>query len=266
MDKLDRLKKILTKLESCVVAFSGGVDSSFLLKVAKDTLPREKVLAVTATSETYTDSELERAKLFTKSLGTRHKIIFTREFKDRNFVKNPVDRCYFCKRELFKNLRDIAEKDGFKSIVDATNFDDKKDFRPGSKAKKEFHVKSPLEEAGFTKSDIRRFSKKLNLETWNLPQQACLASRIPYGEEIHKSTLRKIQKAEDVIRKTGIQQVRVRYHRGIARIEVEKKDINRFLRKNFCDKIIRELKSLNFQYVVLDLEGYRTGSLNEGMK
>ncbi len=260
MDKLKRLKTILSDLGSVVIAFSGGVDSSFLLKATKDTLPKKNILAVTAVSDTYTHSELTQAKRFTKSLGIKHRIIFTDELKDNNFTKNPIDRCYYCKKELFKRLKDI---NGSSFVIDASNIDDKKDYRPGDRAKKEFSVRSPLQEAGIDKSDIRRFSKKLGLKTWNLPSMACLASRVPYGEKIQKSTLKKITSAESFIKRSGIKQVRVRYHNNIARIEVEKKDIKRFFNQKFCDKIIRYLKSLGFRYIVLDLEGYRTGSLNE---
>ena len=263
MDKLGKLKEILEKLESVVVAFSGGVDSSFLLKVAKDTLPGEKVLAVTAVSDTYTNSELIQAKRFAKSIGSRHKIIWTEELKDANFTKNPVDRCYYCKKELFGKLVEIARENNLRYVVDASNLDDKKDYRPGSRAKKEFGIKSPLQEAMLTKKGIRRFSKKLGLETWNFPSMACLASRIPYGEKIQSSTLKKIEKVEGFIKGLGIKQVRVRYHRDIARIEVEKKDFREFTNKRFYDKIIKYIKSLGFRYIVLDLEGYRTGSLNE---
>ncbi|MBU1852976.1 MAG: ATP-dependent sacrificial sulfur transferase LarE [Candidatus Omnitrophica bacterium] len=266
MNKLQKLKKIISRFDSCVVAFSGGVDSSFLLKVVRDVLPKNRILAVTAVSDTYTRSELQQAKRFARSIDVIHKVIFTDELKDKNFVKNSIQRCYFCKKELFNNLTGIARRDGFRVCVDASNLDDMRDYRPGSKAKKEFGVKSPLQQAGFTKNDIRLFSKKLNLKTWDLPAMACLASRIPYGEEIHKNTLRKIEKAERFIRALGIDQVRVRYHSDIARIEVRRKDIKRFLKNFFCDKIIRYLKSLGFCYIVLDLEGYRAGSLNERLK
>ncbi len=263
MDKLKKLKGILSDLESTVVAFSGGVDSSFLLKTIKDTLPKKDILAVTAVSDTYTSSELKEAKKFTKSLGLKHRIIFTDELKDNNFTKNPTDRCYYCKKELFGRLSDIAKKSGFKSIVDASNLDDKKDFRPGTIAKEEFSVRSPLQEAKIGKTDIRKFSKRMNLNTWNMPSMACLASRIPYGRKITKDLLKRIALAEEFIKNAGIKEVRVRYHDDIARIEVSTKDIKRFFNQKFCDKIIRYLKSLGFYYIVLDLEGYRTGSLNE---
>jgi len=263
MEKMRKLKEILKNMGSVVIAFSGGVDSSFLLKVARDTLPKENILAVTAVSETYTSSELKQAKRFSKKLGTRHKIIFRDELNDRNFTKNPVDRCYYCKKELFVKLDKIAKKNGFNYILDASNADDMRDYRPGSKAKKEFGVRSPLIEAGFTKDDIRRYSQKFGLETAGSPSMACLASRFPYGQKINKDSLKRIEEAEVFIKKSGVRQVRVRYHNNIARIEVEKKDIKRFLSAKFCDRITKRLKKLGFKYVTLDLEGYRSGSLNE---
>nr|MBU1328230.1 ATP-dependent sacrificial sulfur transferase LarE [Candidatus Omnitrophota bacterium] len=266
MDKIEALKEILKKMGRVVVAFSGGVDSSFLLKMAKDTLQDGNVLAVTAVSETYTGAELKQAKRFAKKLGVRHKIIFTNELKNKNFTKNPINRCYYCKKELFSKLAKIAKKLDFDCVLDASNMDDRKDYRPGSRAKKEFKVRSPLIEASFSKHDIRSYSTKLKLETAMLPSMACLASRFPYGEKINKKVLIKIEAAEDFIKKLGASQVRVRCHNNIARIEVEKEDIKRFVNKKFCDKITKRLKQLGFKYITLDLEGYRTGSLNEVLK
>lgn len=263
MGKIEKLAGILKKMGRVVVAFSGGVDSSFLLKMAKDILQDGNVLAVTAVSETYTSSELKQAKRFAKELGTRHKIIFTNELKNKNFTKNPIDRCYYCKKELFRNLDEIAKDKGFDYVLDASNTDDVKDYRPGAKAKKEFRVRSPLIEAGFSKDDIRRHSRRLKLETAGMPSMACLASRFPYGEKINKEALIKIETAEDFIKRQGVSQVRVRCHNNIARIEVEKEDIKRFVNKKFCDKITKRLKQLGFKYITLDIEGYRTGSLNE---
>lgn len=251
---------------SIVVAFSGGVDSSFLLKIAKDALPRNRLLAVTAVSETYTGSELIQAKRFAKRAGVRHKIIFTKELGNRNFTKNPINRCYYCKKELFGKLVRIKKEEGLSYAVDASNTDDISDYRPGSKAKKEFGISSPLIEAGLSKEDIRKYSRKLKLDTAGLPSMACLASRFPYGEKINKEALRKIESAEDFIKRQGVTQVRVRYHKDIARIEVEKQDIKRFVNGKFCDKITKRLKQLGFKYITLDLEGYRTGSLNEVLK
>jgi len=266
MDKIVRLKQILEGFGKVVIAFSGGVDSSFLLKAAKDALPDKDVLAVTAVSETYTGSELKQAKRFAKELGVRHKVIFTNELKDKNFIKNPVDRCYYCKKELFGKLTEIVKKEGFNYGLDASNTDDARDYRPGSKAKKEFGIRSPLMEAGFSKDDIRRHSKGLKLETAGMPSMACLASRFPYGEEINKKALKKIDSAEDFIKRQGISQVRVRCHDNIARIEVEKENIKIFMNKRICDKITKRLRQLGFKYIALDLEGYRTGSLNEVLK
>lgn len=263
MGKLAVLRAVLKKMSSVVIAFSGGVDSSFLLKVANDTLPKGNVLAVTAVSETYTSSELKQAKRFAKELAIEHRIIFTNELEDKNFIKNPVDRCYYCKKVLFRKLVDIAKDEGFNFALDASNTDDAKDYRPGSRAKKEFKVRSPLMEAGFTKDDIRRYSRRLKLISADLPSMACLGSRFPYGQKIDKMALRKIEAAENFIRKSGVVQVRVRYHNNIARIEVEKKDIKNFLHQKFCDKITKHLKRLGFKYITLDLEGYRSGSLNE---
>ncbi len=266
MGKIIELKKVLARLGSVVIAFSGGVDSSFLLKIAKDTLPEEDVLAVTAVSETYTGSELRQAKRFAKNLGVAHKIIYTNELRDKNFTKNPINRCYYCKKELFKELDRIKKENGFNYVLDASNTDDEKDYRPGSKAKKEFGVRSPLVEACFSKDEIRKFSRRLKLNTADMPSMACLASRFPYGEKINKKVLRKIEAAEDFIKSQGVPQVRVRCHKNIARIEVEKQSIKRFVDSKFCDKITKRLRQLGFKYIALDLEGYRTGSLNEELK
>ena len=263
MGKTRKLKEILKKMGKVVVAFSGGVDSSFLLKMAKNTLPKKDILAVTAVSETYTGSELKQAKRFAKKTGIRHKIIFTNELKDKNFTKNPINRCYYCKKELFGRMAEIAKKEGLNYVIDASNIDDARDYRPGSKAKKEFGIRSPLMEAGFSKEDIRKCSGRLKLETADMPSMACLASRFPYGEKINKKALKKIEAAEAFIKRQGVLQVRVRCHNNIARIEVEKENIKIFVNKRICDKITQRLKQLGFKYITLDLEGYRSGSLNE---
>ena len=260
--KLEILKEILREIKSALIAYSGGVDSTFLLKVARDTLGSD-VLAVTADSPTYPSQEIQEAKALAKKLSVRHLTIETEEFADSNFVSNPPDRCYYCKKELFSKLRKIARENHLNHILDGSNLDDEKDFRPGMRAAREFGVRSPLREAGFTKEDIRQLSKELDLATWNKPALACLASRFPYGKPLTKQDLGRVGKAEKLLRDMGIGQIRVRHHGHIARIEVPRGEINRFLSDSFRKKLVDKLKELGYTYVTLDLEGYRTGSMNE---
>jgi uncharacterized protein len=250
-------------MRSVLIAFSGGVDSTFLLKMAHDILGN-KVLAITAQSETYPESELKEARRMAKLIGAKHKILQTKELKKKNFYRNPPNRCYFCKKELFSELKKIAKKRKIKYILDASNFDDLKDYRPGRTAAKELGVRSPLAEVGLTKQEIRLVSKKLKLPTWSKPAQACLASRIPYGEKITEPKLKGIAGAEAFLKKMGMTNLRVRNHQQIARIETAPGDLPLILKNS--KKIIREFKKLGFHYITLDLEGYRTGSLNEVLK
>ena len=261
--KLKKLENILRKTKRLLVAYSGGCDSSFLAKFAADALGRENVITVTATSPTYTKAELRDSKKLAKKIGIRHIVIRTSEIGSIDFNKNPYNRCYFCKKELFKRLRQIAKRHNIRHIADGSNLDDLRDYRPGSKAKKEFGIISPLQEAKLTKEEIRQLSKKAGLGTWNKPALACLASRIPYGEKIMKDKLRLIEKAEEYLTKLGLKQVRVRLHKDIARIEVPRADINRLNNERLRSKIAKKLKTLGFSYITLDLEGYRTGSMNE---
>ncbi len=250
-------------MPSVLIAFSGGTDSTFLLKIAQGVLGR-KTLAVTAVSATYPEEELAAAKKIAKSLNVRHKIIRTKELRNKNFYSNPVDRCYFCKKELFVQLRSIASREKISFVLDASNLTDKKDFRPGDRAKKECKVRSPLQEAGLTKEDIRQLSKRLKLITWDKPSLACLASRIPYGREISSRLLRRIHQGERFLRNLGFKQVRLRHFDHSCRIETPEKDLpNLFKRRKV---IIENLKRLGYNYVTIDLEGYRTGSLNEVIK
>ncbi len=264
MRKIEKLKTILRRLGRIVVAYSGGLDSTFLLKMAIDTLGEDNVLAVTARSETYPNWEYKEAKDTAKAFGVRHLTIQTSELKLKNFKSNPVNRCYYCKKELFSRLTKIRDKYQLNHVVDGTNLDDLKDVRYGSKAAEELGVKRPLLEAKITKGDIRKFSKTLGLSTWNKPSFACLASRFPFNSRITIDGLKKIDEAESYMRRIGFRQARVRLHDTIARIEVPEKDLNLGLK--FKDQIVKKLKDIGFIYVALDLEGYRTGSMHEAAK
>jgi len=263
MGKLKKLKEILKQMHSVLVAYSAGVDSTFLLKVARDVLVN-KVLAVTALSPTYPKEELIFSKKMAKALGVRHRIIKTNELNDKRFTSNSINRCYFCKDELFRRLKKIAKENKINFVADASNLSDKHDFRPGNKAKEKLKIRSPLVEAGFTKQDIRKMSKKLGLITWNKASLACLASRIPYGTRISRGLLERINKAEVYLRKMGFKQVRLRHYNGLCRIEVLKDEIPVLINKR--NLVVEKLKSLGYDYVALDLEGYRTGSMNEVIK
>ncbi|TET15320.1 MAG: ATP-dependent sacrificial sulfur transferase LarE [Actinobacteria bacterium] len=260
--KINKLKKILKDMGSLIIAFSGGVDSSFLLKVAENVLGKN-VTAVTAKSLTYPRRELKDAKRIARSLNCRQIIIDSNELKIKEFRNNPKNRCYFCKKELFLKLISIKDKYKFNFVADGTNYDDLNTFRPGLKALKELGIRSPLAEAGLSKEEIRKYSKMLNLSTWDKPAFSCLSSRFPYGEEITESKLKKIGKAESFLHSLGFRQVRVRYHYPIARIEIEKEEIPKILQSNIREKMIKQLKKIGFEYITLDLEGYRSGSMDK---
>jgi uncharacterized protein len=262
--KWQRLKALLRDLPGAVLAYSGGVDSTLLLKAASEVLgPR--LIAVTAVSETYPPAELEAATSFARSLGTTHRILRTTELSSEEFVRNAPDRCYFCKKELFGKLRTIAETEGIPAILDGSNTDDLMDYRPGSKAASEFSVMSPLKEAGFSKADVRACARMLGLSVWDKPSLACLSSRIPYGTRITTGILQTVHAAEERMRLLGFRQVRVRHHGDTARIEVQRGDFERLLKDDTGGKIVSVLKELGYTYVCLDLEGYRSGSMNEGL-
>lgn len=260
MNKLRKLKHILNDMRSVLIAYSGGVDSTFLLKVSGDVLGA-KVLAVTAVSPTYQRKELDFSRSMAKLLKVKHKVIKTFELNNKRFVSNPVNRCYFCKKELFAELKKIAKENKIDFVIDASNASDKFDYRPGTKAKEEFKIRSPLAEADLTKEEIRALSKKLKLPSWDKPSLACLASRIPYGSKISKNILERIYKAETALNSMGFRQVRLRHYGGLCRIEVPKEDIHRLI--NNRSRVVENLKKLGYNYITLDLEGYRTGSMNE---
>ena len=262
--KLKNLRDYLVKLESAVVAFSGGVDSTFLLKVASDVI-KDNLIAVTADSASFPKTELESAKKIATLLNVKHIVIKTNEMHDKKFVINDNNRCYHCKNELFKLISELANKINYKNILDGSNYEDINDYRPGMTAAKEWNVLSPLKETGFKKNDVRILSKEFGLPTWNKPSFACLASRIPYGTKITEELLEKIDRAESVIRSEGFNQVRVRHHGSIARIELAIENFNKILNHNVKNNIINQLKELGYLYVTLDLEGYKTGSINKAI-
>ena len=260
-EKLTKLKKITSKYDSCLIAFSGGVDSTFLLKVASLILPKEKILAVTADSPLHPKEELLFAKRMARDMGIRHKVIKTDELKSKRFISNPINRCYFCKKKLFQILKDISLKFKLNYVIEASNLTDKTDFRPGEIAKKELNISSPLQEAGLTKEEIRKLSRRFGLLTWDKPSLACLASRIPYGNHISAQLLSRINKAEVYLKKLRFNQVRVRHYNGLCSIEVLENDIPRLLNRR--NQVVNRLKNFGYKYVTVDLKGYRTGSLNE---
>lgn len=250
-------------MKRVVIAYSGGVDSTFLLYTAESVLGKKNVLAVTASSESYPQFEKRHAKELAKKISVNHVIIKTEELANKNFKKNPVNRCYYCKKELFGKLKKIAKKKGFYFVLDGSNHDDLKDMRYGRLAAQEEDIKSPLLEAGLVKDEIRRLSKEMGIETWKKPSFACLASRFVYHQKITREKLESIEKAEAFIKGLGFNQLRVRCHEDIARIEVDKAEISKFMRKDIREKIVKRLRNLGFIYVSLDLAGYRTGSMNE---
>ncbi|MDD5669007.1 MAG: ATP-dependent sacrificial sulfur transferase LarE [Candidatus Omnitrophica bacterium] len=260
--KLNTLEKILCRMGSVVIAFSGGVDSSFLLKTAKHILG-DSVIAVTGDSEVFPSRELNESRRVARFLCAGHRIVKTRELENKNFAANPPDRCYYCKKELFSSLKKIAAQRKIAFIADGLNTDDLKDFRPGTIAAKEFGVRHPLQEAGLTKKDIRLLSRTMGLPTWNKPSFACLAGRFPYGRMLNREGIRRVNRAEEFLMKKGVSQCRIRVYGELIRIEVEPADFSLFLKDKERNCIVKYLKKLGYTYVTLDLQGYRTGSMNE---
>ncbi|MBL4932536.1 ATP-dependent sacrificial sulfur transferase LarE [Clostridium paridis] len=261
-EKYELLKNIIKEHGSAAIAFSGGVDSTFLMKVAHEVLG-DKLVAVTATSSTYPERELNEAIKYAKDMGVKHIIISSEELDIEGFASNPKNRCYYCKKELFTKIGEVASENGVEFVFDGSNLDDTGDFRPGMQAAKELEVVSPLKLANLTKKDIRDLSKELQLPTWNKPSFACLSSRFPYGNKITIDKLKMVEKAEQFLLDMGITQVRVRHHGEIARIEVEPSEREKFFSIEVMDNIGNEFKNIGFTYVTLDMLGYRTGSMNE---
>jgi uncharacterized protein len=262
-EKYRTLIDLLTGMESVVIGFSGGVDSTFLLCCSLEALGRDKVLAATGVSETFPASQLEEARQIAENLGAEHHLFPTRELDVEEFRENPPERCYHCKNELYAHLKDLATDRGYRHVIDGSNRDDEGDHRPGLKALEELGIRSPLREAGFGKSEIRYYSKKMSLETWDKPSFACLSSRFPYGDPITPEKLIRVDRAEEFLRGLGFRQLRVRHHGHTARIEIEPEEIERLASLEFRTKVVEAFRSLGYRYVSLDLQGYRTGSMNE---
>ncbi len=252
-------------MEKVLVAFSAGVDSTFLLCCAKEAL-NGNVLAVTAKSPSFPQREIEESIRIANMLSVDHLIIDSEELEDPEYRENPPDRCFYCKSDLFTKLNNIAKEKNIPYVVDGANLDDAKDHRPGSKAAEELQIRSPLKEAELKKEDIRLLSREKNLPTWNKPAFACLASRFPYGTEITKEKLSMVEQAEKILYELGFYQFRVRHHNDLARIEVSKEQLSKFFQNGISEKVHKGLKKIGYNYVTLDLEGYRTGRMNEILK
>lgn len=260
--KLLNLDRIISNMKQLIISYSGGVDSSFLLYFCVKTLGKENSIAVTGVSEIHSKEELNFVKYFTKSLGVNVICVNTSELDDPNFITNPYNRCYFCKKILFEEIRKISEKKNIKYIADGTNYDDRNDYRPGRLANSEYNIASPLLEAELTKSDIREALNDACFDFFDKPSDSCLASRIPYNITITKDKLQIIENGETYIKSFDINVVRLRHHIDIARIEIEEKDFKKILNIEIKNKIINYLKKLGFIYVTFDLEGYNSGSMN----
>jgi uncharacterized protein len=260
--KVEQLKRALAPANGVMVAFSAGVDSTFLLKIAHMVLG-ERVVALTATSPTVPPGELEAATAFTTALGCRHVIVDSREMENPSFAQNPANRCFFCKDELYRICHDQARRLGIKTIVDGTNVDDLRDYRPGLKAADALGIRHPLVEAQMTKEDIRGFSRELGLPTWDKPSSPCLSSRFPYGTRITLENLKQVGACEGYLKEVGFREFRVRYHHDLARIEVGLGELHKLIEADMREAIVAKFRQAGFHHITVDLQGFRSGSLNQ---
>jgi len=263
--KYEKLKEYIADFGSVAVAFSSGVDSTFLLYAAKEALG-DKVIAVTASSCSFPERELNEAKAYCEKMGINHFVIKSEELEIEGFSHNPKNRCYLCKRELFEKIRLVAKEHQIAEILEGSNLDDNGDYRPGLQAVAELDIKSPLRHIGFTKDEIRKLSKELDLPTWEKQSFACLSSRFPYGDLINEKKLKMVDNAEQLLIDLGFHQLRVRIHGEIARIELDPKEFDKFMKEEIRTEVNNKFKEYGFSYVALDIIGYRTGSMNETIK